>query len=56
VGAERDGIILRRSLQTDHTELVGLHPANRNKGTDKPTAERDAFLYRQLKIQNIEDQ
>jgi hypothetical protein len=43
-------------LQTDHTELVGLHPENRNKGTDKPNAKRDAALYRQLQIQNTGDQ
>ena len=32
--------VLRRSLQTDQTKLPGLHPENKIKMTDKPTAER----------------
>jgi transposase len=32
--------VLRRSLQTDHTTLPGLHPENKTRTTDKPTAER----------------
>jgi transposase len=32
--------VLRRSLQTDQTKLPGLHPENKPKMTDKPTAER----------------
>jgi transposase len=32
--------VLRRSLQTDQTKLPGLHPENKTKKTDKPTAER----------------
>jgi transposase len=32
--------VLRRSLQTDHTKLPGLHPEHKTKMTDKPTAER----------------
>jgi hypothetical protein len=32
--------VLRRSLQTDQTQLPGLHPENKQKMTDKPTAER----------------
>jgi transposase len=32
--------VLRRSLQTAHTKLPGLHPENKTKMTDKPTAER----------------
>jgi transposase len=32
--------VLRRSLQTDQTALPGLHPENKRKMTDKPTAER----------------
>ena len=31
---------LWRSVQKDHTEIVGLHPDNCHKGTDKPTAEQ----------------
>ena len=32
--------VLRRSLQTEQTEVPGLHPENKTKMTDKPTAER----------------
>ena len=32
--------VLRRSLQTDQTKLPGLHPENKSRRTDKPTAER----------------
>jgi len=32
--------ILRRSLETAQASLPGLHPANKHKMTDKPTAER----------------
>jgi transposase len=32
--------VLRRSLQTDQTKLPGLHPENKTRLTDKPTAER----------------
>lgn len=32
--------VLRRSLQEDETKLPSLHPENRKKTTDKPTAER----------------
>ena len=32
--------VLRRSLQTDQTKVPGLHPENKTKMTDKPTAER----------------
>ncbi len=32
--------VLRRSLQDDEAELPSLHPENRKKTTDKPTAER----------------
>ena len=31
---------LRRSLQNDHAKLPGLHPENKTKMTDTPTAER----------------
>src|SRR3989449_10558417 len=33
-------LVLRRSLQKDQTKLPGLHPENKTKMTDKPTAER----------------
>jgi transposase len=32
--------VLRRSLATEQTRLPGLHPENKQKLTDKPTAER----------------
>jgi transposase len=32
--------VLRRSLETAQTSLPGLHPENKHKRTDKPTAER----------------
>src|SRR5215510_12085789 len=32
--------VLRQSLQNDHTKLPGLHPENKTKMTDTPTAER----------------
>jgi transposase len=32
--------VLRRSLQNDHATLPGLHPENKTKMTDTPTAER----------------
>jgi transposase len=33
-------LVLRRSLETDQARLPGLHPENKHKMTDKPTAER----------------
>src|SRR5229473_1628940 len=32
--------VLRRSLETEQAKLPGLHPENKQKMTDKPTAER----------------
>ena len=32
--------VLRRSLEQDQVRLSGLHPENKQKMTDKPTAER----------------
>jgi transposase len=32
--------VLRRSLETEQAKLPGLHPENKHKMTDKPTAER----------------
>jgi transposase len=32
--------VLRRSLETEQARLLGLHPENKQKMTDKPTAER----------------
>jgi hypothetical protein len=32
--------VLRRSLEAEQARLPGLHPENKQKMTDKPTAER----------------
>ena len=32
--------VLRRSLEQEQATLPGLHPENKHKRTDKPTAER----------------
>ena len=32
--------VLRRSLEKDQAKLPGLHPENKQKMTDQPTAER----------------
>ena len=32
--------VLRRSLETEQARLPGLHPENKQKRTDTPTAER----------------
>ena len=32
--------VLRRSLEREQARLPGLHPENKHKMTDKPTAER----------------
>jgi transposase len=44
--------VLRRSLETEQARLPGLHPENKQKMTDKPTAERirKAFLAISLTI------
>ena len=46
---------LRRSVQKDHTQLVGLHPENRHKGTDKPTAERVLKAFSNISLTLIQD-
>jgi transposase len=47
--------ILRRSLQKDQVKLPGLHPENRNKGTDKPTAERVLKAFSKVTLTIIKD-
>ncbi|HSX77411.1 MAG TPA: hypothetical protein VLQ80_02390 [Candidatus Saccharimonadia bacterium] len=44
--------VLRHSLQNDQAQLPGLHPENRTKMTDTPTAERllKAFSHVSLTI------
>jgi len=44
-----------RSVQKDHTQLVGLHPENRHKGTDKPTAERVLKAFSNISLTLIQD-
>ena len=46
---------LRRSLQKDQAKLPGLHPENRNKCTDKPTAERVLKAFSKVTLTLIKD-
>jgi len=46
---------LRRSLQKDRAKLPGLHPENRNKGTDKPTAERVLKAFSKVTLTILKD-
>lgn len=46
---------LRRSLQRDQVKLPGLHPENRNKETDKPTAERVLKAFSKVTLTIIKD-
>jgi transposase len=46
---------LRRSLQKDRAKLPGLHPENRNKGTDKPTAERILKAFSKVTLTILKD-
>jgi len=46
---------LRRSLQKDQATLSGLHPENRNKGSDKPTAERVLKAFSKVTLTIIKD-
>ena len=46
---------LRRSLRKDNTALPGLHPENRQKSTNKPTAERLLRAFSQLSLTLIQD-
>lgn len=47
--------ILRRSLERDQVKLPGLHPENRNKGSDKPTAERVLKAFSKVTLTIIKD-
>jgi transposase len=47
--------ILRRSLEKDQVKLPGLHPENRNKGSDKPTAERVLKAFSKVTLTIIKD-
>ena len=46
---------LRRSLQTDQVKLPGLHPENRHKGSDKPTAERVLKAFSKVTLTILKD-
>jgi transposase len=46
---------LRRSLQKDQATLPGLHPENRHKGSDKPTAERVLKAFSKVTLTIIKD-
>jgi transposase len=46
---------LRRSLQQEHVQLAGLHPENRNKCTDEPTAERVLKAFSTVSLTIIKD-
>lgn len=47
--------VVRRSLQTDGVKLPGLHPENRKKETDKPTAERILKVFLGVTLTIIQD-
>lgn len=47
--------ILRRSLQQDQATLPGLHLENRNKQTNKPTAERVLNAFDKISLTIIQD-
>jgi transposase len=42
--------VLRRSLENDHAKLPGLHPENKHKMTDKPTAERILQAFQKISL------
>jgi transposase len=44
---------LRRSLQNEHATLPGLHPENKTKMTDKPTAERSLKAFSNVSLTSI---
>ena len=47
--------VLRRSLQNDHAKLPGLHPENKTKMTDTPTAERLLKAFANVSLTIIQD-
>jgi len=46
--------VVRQSLQRDHAKLPGLHPENKQKRTDKPTAERLLKAFSKVSLTLIE--
>jgi transposase len=47
--------VLRRSLHNDQATLPGLHPENKHKMTDKPTAERLLKAFREVSLTIIKN-
>jgi transposase len=47
--------VLRRSLENDHAKLPGLHPENKHKMTDKPTAERILQAFQKISLTIIKN-
>ena len=47
--------VLRWSLQNDHAKLPGLHPENKTKMTDTPTAERLLKAFANVSLTIIQD-
>jgi transposase len=47
--------VVRRSLQADNAKLPGLHPENKKKETDKPTAERILKAFSGVTLTIIKD-
>src|SRR5712691_4484573 len=47
--------VLRRSLHNDQATLPGLHPENKQKMTDKPTAERLLKAFREVSLTIIKN-
>lgn len=47
--------VVRRSLQADNAKLPGLHPENRTKETEKPTAERILKAFSGMTLTIIQD-
>ena len=47
--------VLRRSLENDQAKLPGLHPEDKQKRTDKPTAERILKAFREISLTIIQN-
>src|SRR5438132_10226974 len=47
--------VLRRSLESEHAKLPGLHPENKHKMADKPTAERILQAFRNISLTIIKN-
>jgi len=46
--------VLRRSLQNDQATLPGLHPENKTKKTNKPTAERLLKAFADVSLTSVQ--